>query len=129
MDKPQKLTTRRKQSKQIHNTICAAHHYAQINTCILSSVRPVHIVLYVFKVFVLPSVWSARVICLPCRLFSLCSKYHVLSTSVWLFCPVLFSYCIVCPSLILTTPLVSSNISCYKCNGAIVCNMLYLMQT
>jgi hypothetical protein len=38
MDNPQKLTTlgtqntRRRQTKQKHNTICVEHHYAQTNT-------------------------------------------------------------------------------------------------
>jgi hypothetical protein len=29
MDNPEKMATRRRQTKQKHNTICVGHHYAQ----------------------------------------------------------------------------------------------------
>jgi len=32
MDNPEKLATRRRQTKQKHNTIYAGHHYTQTNT-------------------------------------------------------------------------------------------------
>ena len=32
MDNPVKLATRRRKTKQKHNTICLGHHYAQTNT-------------------------------------------------------------------------------------------------
>ena len=31
MDNPEKMATRRRQTKQKHNTICVGHHYAQTN--------------------------------------------------------------------------------------------------
>jgi len=32
MDNPEKLATRRRQTKQKRNTICVEHHYTQANT-------------------------------------------------------------------------------------------------
>jgi len=32
MDNPEKLTTRRRNTKQKHNTICVGHHYEQTIT-------------------------------------------------------------------------------------------------
>ena len=37
MDNPEKLDTRRRQTKQKHNTICVGHHYAQTNTKTVSN--------------------------------------------------------------------------------------------
>jgi len=31
MDKPEKMTTRQRQTKQKHNIICVGHHYTQTN--------------------------------------------------------------------------------------------------
>jgi hypothetical protein len=32
MDNPEKLATRRRKTKQKHNTICVGHHYTHTNT-------------------------------------------------------------------------------------------------